>query len=98
MGLNPLASDLKTKIVIGKHRNTVSPHYSAIYFTFIHYNYFSQFLRNRETRWKYKTGFKIRNRELAIDTFDTSKTREEQQASIEKISPDSLLRLNQKKS
>jgi hypothetical protein len=44
-------------------------------------------VRNRETRWKYKTGFKIRNRELAIDTFDASKTPEEQQARIEKISP-----------
>ena len=92
MGLNPLASDLKTKIVIDKHPNTVSPHYSAIYFTFIHYNYFSQLVRNRETRWKYKTGFKIRNRELAIDTFDASKTLEEQQARIEKISPVSFLR------
>ena len=92
MGLNPLASDLKTKIVIDKHLNAVSPHYSAIYFTFIHYNYFSQLVRNRETRWKYKTGFKIRNRERAIHTFDASKTLEEQQARIEKISPDSFLR------
>jgi hypothetical protein len=49
-------------------------------------------VRNRETRWKYKTGFKIRNRELAIDTFDASKTLEEQQARIEKISPVSFLR------
>jgi len=70
----------------------VSPHYSAIYFTFIHYNYFSQLVRNRETRLKYKTGFKIRNRELAIHTFDASKTGEEQQARIEKISPVSFLR------
>ena len=70
----------------------MSPHYSAIYFTFIRYNYFSQLVRNRETRWKYKIGFKIRNRELAIHTFDASKTLEEHQARIEKISPDSFLR------
>jgi len=65
----------------------VSPHYSAVYFTFIHDNYSIQLVRNGETRWNYKTGFKIRNRELAIDTFDASKTPEEQQARIEKISP-----------
>jgi len=54
-------------------------------------------VRNRETRWKYKTGFKIRNRELAIDTFDASKTPEEQQARIEKISLVSCLSEKQKK-
>jgi len=75
----------------------VSPHYSAIYFTFIHYNYLSQLVRNRETRWKYKTGFKIRNRELAIDTLDASKTREEKQTRIEKISLVSCLSEKQKK-
>jgi hypothetical protein len=63
----------------------VSPHYSAIYFTFIHVNYSTQLVRNGETRWNYKTGFKIRNRVLTIDTFDASKTREKKQARIEKI-------------
>jgi hypothetical protein len=69
----------------------VSLHYSAIYFTFIHDNYFTQLVRNRETLWKYKTGFKIRNKELTIDTVDASKTREEKQARIEKISLVSFL-------
>ena len=41
-------------------------------------------VRNRETRWDYITGFKIRHTELTIGTFDASKTREEKQASIEK--------------
>ena len=59
----------KTKIVIDKHPNTVSPHYSAVYFTFIHDNYSIQLVRNGETRWNYKTGFKIRNRELTIGTL-----------------------------
>jgi len=64
----------------------VSPHYSAIYFTLIHDNYSTQLVRNRETRWNYITGFKIRDTELTIGTFDASKTREEKQVRIEKIS------------
>lgn len=54
-------------------------------------------VRYRETFWKYKTGFKIRKAELTIDTVDASKTREEQQTRIEKISLVALLSENQKK-
>ena len=40
-------------------------------------NYSTQLVRNRETRWNYITGFKIRDTELTIGTFGASKTREE---------------------
>jgi hypothetical protein len=54
--------------------------------------------RYKETYWKYKTGFKIRNFDLTIDTIDPSKTREDQQTRIEKISLVALLSKEQEKS
>ena len=54
-------------------------------------------LRYRETFWRYKTGFKIRKVELTIDTVDASKTREDQQARIEKISLVAFLSEKRKK-
>ena len=50
----------------------------------------------RETRWRYKSGFKIRMIDVTIDTIDASKTQEEQQAKIEKISLVALLSKMQK--
>ena len=54
-------------------------------------------LRYRETRWRYKSGFKIRMIDVTIDTIDASKTQEEQQAKIEKILLVALLSKKQKK-
>ncbi len=76
----------------------MSCHYSEIYFTFNYDMYSIQKLsRYTETYWRYKTGFKIRNKALTIDTIDASKTWEEQQTRIEKISLVSFLSNKQKK-
>ena len=51
----------------------------------------------RETRWRYKSGFKIRMVDVTIDTIDASRTQEEQQIKIEKISLVAFLSKKQKK-
>ena len=54
-------------------------------------------LEYKETNWKYQRGFKTRKYDLLIDTIDASKTSQEQQTKIEKISLVAFLNKEQRK-
>ena len=54
-------------------------------------------LKYKEINWKHEKGFKIRKYDIFIDNIAALKTREEQQAKIEKISLVAFLNKEQKK-
>jgi len=57
----------------------------------------SKLLRYKETNWQGEKGFNIRKYDLSINTIHTSKTRQEQQTKIEKISLVAFLNKGQNK-